>query len=452
MIITLERPKIFGSILINEDENKQILNTIGKDSSCLAIGVAEILQPDFHLKEWSPIQSGIICFVKDIKKKTMFLNVYRILEESEKAHLTLQMEITKRLSLRKKTDHFITFTDSLDEKDFVGLNFSNVEEAGEFFARCFEIQRKRSDKFSFMTPRKISVTSINSHSSEGFYSHSSSSSTLSTPLADKNSRRRMGFKCDSKLLPDNSNSMQEEVEEFKDKLIQAARSITTPKESYSLTHANQVEANGVSPPAFKKSKAYRSSMRGLKKQGSSLKSISNARNSIKINKKTYHTRSTPSLVKTLKIQRKNSNTSDKEMSVNVQAQSFCSSSINLQSEPVIKTTNVVPTAPPIPHKTNRKSDTTEANQIKDIKIKEIIKKKPETLGLPEALMDQIKAIDIGKLNKVSDTQKANRKAHPREVLSVMDMLRFKIPRLRNGIDPESDSDDFSSADSAWSSS
>uniref|UniRef100_A0A0N5A4Y1 WH1 domain-containing protein n=1 Tax=Parastrongyloides trichosuri TaxID=131310 RepID=A0A0N5A4Y1_PARTI len=440
-------------IILCDSNNEKILHVMGHHLQLLAYGMAEVLQPDFYLKTWTLIQSGVVCFVMDNLKRKYYLNVYKILNDSENTQMLLNMEISKRLSPCMKTSNFVTFCDSLDHNDYLGVNFVSCDEAKTFYQNCNEIQKKRSSKFKFFSSRNNSSISLTSQTSDICQSLSSSSSISSTSLNDPISKfkklwninpirlfKRKAFsKCDSFTVTPNS-SFKEEIEEFKERIVESNINQNDSSNSYSKTQSPiPTPVRNMVPQVLSKKGISRSSIRNSRK---SPKSLLNARNSIKVNRNKIHQRTTLCTIKTLKIQRKISNTTSniEEKIVN-----------NIDKDDKTNVSNNIPKAPPLPPNINNykiKNNTPESNVIKNDNEIKIFKKNHH---MSNELMNEIKNMDMNNLRKVEkcENKVSINNSTTSDKLSVMDILRKNIPVRRNACDPEDTDDD---GDSAWSSS
>uniref|UniRef100_A0A0N5BVU7 WH1 domain-containing protein n=1 Tax=Strongyloides papillosus TaxID=174720 RepID=A0A0N5BVU7_STREA len=438
-------------------ENVKIMRAMGPNIQLLAFGIGEILQPDFHLGTWTFIQSGVVCYVKDCLKKTYYLNVYNFSDESEDTKLLLNMEISKRLMVCMKTPNFITFCDSLDKNDYVGANFIDADEAKEFFDNCCEIQKRRASKFKFLKSRNNSAVSLGSQGPDVCQLLSSSSSLSSGSLNDQISKfkklwninplrlfKKKAFsKCDSFTVTPNS-SFKEEIDDFKDRIVKA---------NSSEEEIVNIYGKELSPlPIPIKSSTFenisrrgtiRNSAKVSRKLTRNTKSLLNARNSIKVNKNKIHQRSTLGSIKTLKIQKKASNSLK-----TIEKEENCTLKNTYNSQFMDSFSTNIPEAPPLPPEldlSNTKTNISKINKKMPSKIKLYSTDQP----IPENLISEIKSMSIGNLKKVEKRERNLLNTGISENLSVMEVLRKSMPIRRNAFEPEESDDDV---DSAWSSS
>lgn len=444
--------------IIYRHNNEKISNAMGPNLQILAFGIAEVLQPDFHLKTWTFIQSGLVCFVKDCLKKKYYLNVYNFFNNSEDTKLLLNMEISKRLIVCMKTANFVTFCDSLDKNDYVGTNFLNSNEAREFFNNCDRVQKRRSSRFKFLTSINNSSNSLTYSTPDMCQLLSSSSSISSGSLNDQMSKfkklwninpirlfKKKAFsKSDSFTVTPNS-SFKEEIDEFKDRIIKSNSPEINSLQMYSKrTSPIPAPVKNTTLEKLSRKGTIRSTTKNSKKLPKNGKTLLNARNSIKVNKNKLHQRSTLGSIKTLKIQKRASNNRGsigKEKTYITQNEEH-SDIINNFSR------TIIPQAPPLPEELNfSKTKTSELENENDKSLE--VKILPRNQYIPDNLINEIKNMSINNLKKVDKCDRNLLNTNVCEKLSVMEVLKKNLPVRRSAFEPEESDDDV---DSAWSSS
>ncbi|KAL2104374.1 hypothetical protein ACEWY4_001242 [Coilia grayii] len=116
------------SVLLNQQENEQLQEMLGRRCESLCTTVAQLLMALPHSPHsWSLQYTGVLCFVKDNPQRSYFLRLYDV-----KAGKQLwEQEVFEQMSYKQARPFFHIFA---GDECQVGLNFADLQEAESFFS------------------------------------------------------------------------------------------------------------------------------------------------------------------------------------------------------------------------------------------------------------------------------------------------------------------------------
>ncbi|XP_059163977.1 actin nucleation-promoting factor WASL-like isoform X3 [Physella acuta] len=132
------------SILLQQEENVDLFDTMGRLCLSLATGVVQLYLADqADRNRWNKRCCGVACFVKDSSKKSFFIRVYDL----KKKQMIWEQEIYNQIVYKTPREYFHTFE---AENCQAGLNFASEDEALKFKkaveGKLNERQRKRQGR------------------------------------------------------------------------------------------------------------------------------------------------------------------------------------------------------------------------------------------------------------------------------------------------------------------
>ncbi|XP_060553783.1 actin nucleation-promoting factor WASL-like isoform X2 [Ruditapes philippinarum] len=126
-----------GSLLLSDQENETIFNTLGRGCVTLATAVVQLYLADSdNTQEWNKICCGVACFVKDNPNRSFFICIY----DNTSQQKMWEQELYIQFKYHTPRDFFHTF--EADDCQ-AALNFASVDEAEMFMTA---IQQKILDR------------------------------------------------------------------------------------------------------------------------------------------------------------------------------------------------------------------------------------------------------------------------------------------------------------------
>ncbi|XP_027022848.2 wiskott-Aldrich syndrome protein [Tachysurus fulvidraco] len=117
-----------GSRLLSVQENDRVEDLLGRRCESLCTTVVQLFLALPHTPaSWSLQHTGVLCFVKDNPQRSYFIRLYNLTA----GKLVWEQELFSQFSYNRSRPFFHTF--QADDCQ-VGLNFSNEEEADNFFS------------------------------------------------------------------------------------------------------------------------------------------------------------------------------------------------------------------------------------------------------------------------------------------------------------------------------
>ncbi|XP_065836937.1 actin nucleation-promoting factor WASL-like [Oscarella lobularis] len=115
----------YRSNLLENDENDAVINILGSKLVILSSSVAQLLFASPDPRNWTKHRTGVICFVKDMAKKSYFI---RMIDLHARV-VAFDQELYEQIRYNPAKEHFHMFP---GDKHTVGLNFADSREADHF--------------------------------------------------------------------------------------------------------------------------------------------------------------------------------------------------------------------------------------------------------------------------------------------------------------------------------
>ncbi|KAL7988180.1 hypothetical protein Chor_007099 [Crotalus horridus] len=137
-----------SSCLLEELENQQVFDLLGRKCTTMVTTVAQLfLALPQSSRNWSKQSSGVLCFVKDVPKRSYFIRLYDLKQQK----MTWEQELYNQMVYVAPTTFFHTF---LGDECSVGLNFADEQEAQSFQQMVEEKIQKRNQRGRWKVPTR----------------------------------------------------------------------------------------------------------------------------------------------------------------------------------------------------------------------------------------------------------------------------------------------------------
>ncbi|CAG5128912.1 unnamed protein product, partial [Candidula unifasciata] len=147
-----QKPTNTPSILLQEQENEILFQTMGRFCTTLATGVVQLFLADQgDRNRWSKRCCGVACFVKDNSKRSFYIRIYDI----KKQQMIWEQELYNQFVYKTPREYFHTFE---AENYQAALNFASEDEALKFKktveGKLQERSKKRQERKKTTTPKQ----------------------------------------------------------------------------------------------------------------------------------------------------------------------------------------------------------------------------------------------------------------------------------------------------------
>ncbi|XP_013918271.1 PREDICTED: wiskott-Aldrich syndrome protein [Thamnophis sirtalis] len=134
------------SCLLEDLENHQVFELLGRKCTTLVTTVVQLFMAlPQSSRNWSKQSSGVLCFVKDVPKRSYFIRLFDLKQQK----MIWEQELYNQMVYVAPTTFFHTF---LGDECSVGLNFADQQEAQSFQQMVEEKIKKRTQRDNRQLP------------------------------------------------------------------------------------------------------------------------------------------------------------------------------------------------------------------------------------------------------------------------------------------------------------